>query len=158
MCVFVMASLDCCYHHNQTIAQLPESFLYLISIVDISFDLLGGKHKHNGLRDIISITTNTLHITPDTDSCHATRVEPRVTPTAALPSRDRTRVTCVFYPPGPGGSFTPALAAPALRGPGCLRSNDAESPEIPASVGFETRKRAHVSSRKPPTLWTGNWK
>lgn len=40
MCVFVMASLDCCYHHNHTIAQLPESFLYyLIYIVHISFDL-----------------------------------------------------------------------------------------------------------------------
>lgn len=122
-----------------------------------TFHLTRSKHQHNVLRDIISITTNTLHITPDSDSCHETRVEPHVTPTACCVTQlvTGTRVTCVL----PGAAiFTRA----PLSGPGCLRSNDAgsrhERHEIPATVGFETHKRAHARSLKLPILWTGNWK
>ena len=63
-----------------------------------TFHLTRGKHQHNVLRDIISITTNTLHITPDSDSCHETRVELHVTPTACCVTQlvTGTRVTCVL--------------------------------------------------------------
>ena len=132
---------------------LNPSFIIWFTLC--TFHLTWGKHQHNVLRDIISITTNTLHITPDTDSCHETRVEPAWRRLRVALPRDRdSRYLRII--PGPGVS-------PGLRSPGravsALRSNDAGSRhEIPASVGFETRKRAHASSLKLPISWTGNWK
>ena len=126
-----------------------------------TFHLTRSKHQHNVLRDIISITTNTLHITHYTWLRLVSRDPRRASRDAdcvlRYTARDRDsrymRITR-------GRDFHPGPAP--LSGPGCLRSNDAgsrhERRESPATVGFETRKRAHARSLKLPILWTGNWK
>ena len=121
------------------------------------FHLTRGKHQHNVLRDIISITTNTLHITPDPDSCHETRVEPawrrlRV----ALHSSWQGLALHAYYPgprfsPGPCSALRAGLSQVKWR-----RIPSRETQGDPATVGFETRKRAHARSLTQYGPGTGN--
>lgn len=135
---------------------LNPSFIIWFTLC--TFHLTWGKHQHNVLRDIISITTNTLHITPDTDSCHETRVEPAWRRLRVALPRDRdSRYLRIIPGPGVSPGLCSALRAELSQLSGQM-TPDPVTRSPPQLVLRHASAHTHRHSSCQYLSWTGNWK